>query len=170
MRASRGASFMSQGTEKRQNAPAAISESRRGILRLLFRHLRAASARISAEGLMSLVFAQLPFPYYRPCLRAFVLPVGALGDVPPCNSRIQAFQCWGTKQLHEPADAAGSCWEVSTSREVVSCREASSAALRASFICSICTIRFFLAGVFLAVRAILSSDGSSPLRTSLMSS
>ena len=32
-------------------------------------------------------FAKMPLSS-RPCLRAFVLPVGALGNVPPCNSRI----------------------------------------------------------------------------------
>src|SRR5712691_2625659 len=47
---------------------------------------------------------------------------------------------------------------------------ACSAAFRASFICPICIVRFFLAGVLLAIRANVSTDGRTALRAILMSS
>jgi hypothetical protein len=47
---------------------------------------------------------------------------------------------------------------------------ASSAAFRASFICKICIIRFFLAGALLAFRANVSTDGRIAFRALLISS
>ncbi len=45
-----------------------------------------------------------------------------------------------------------------------------SAAFRASFICPICIIRFFLAGALLAIRANVSTDGRTAFRAFLISS
>ena len=47
---------------------------------------------------------------------------------------------------------------------------ASSAAFRASFICKICIIRFFLAGALLAFRANVSTDGRTAFRALVISS
>jgi hypothetical protein len=47
---------------------------------------------------------------------------------------------------------------------------ASSAAFKASFICSICIIRLFLAGALLAIRANVSTKGRTAFRAFLISS